>query len=320
MQDFIDVYQNPKLNKPALVAAWPGMGRVAMLAVDYLRNKLDAQLLAEVKPSDYFAPTGAQVYKKLIRPPEPPKNRLYYYTTSSSTSDLLIFIGSAQPIPHKEYQFAKTLLEITKQYHTEMVYTAAAAPSDMHFKSEPRVFAVPNDAGILRKTMIQKAHHMGEGNIAGMNGLLISVAAEMQMGGICLLGEIPFFTAQVEFPRASIAVLNVLLNFLDLEIDLSDLELYASKKDKEIEPLAALLSKEERKAADSRDEEAFIPKEEERIPKTVRTRIEKLFKQAEFDRSYKSKMRLKEELDKWELFDEYLDRFLDLFQKPQGES
>jgi hypothetical protein len=31
-------------------------------------------------------------------------------------------------------------------------------------------------------------------------------------------------------------------------------------------------------------------------------------------------MRLKEELDKWELFDEYQDRFLDLFKKSRGES
>jgi hypothetical protein len=29
---------------------------------------------------------------------------------------------------------------------------------------------------------------------------------------------------------------------------------------------------------------------------------------------------LKEELDKWNLFDEYLDRFLDLFKKDQPES
>ena len=48
--------------------------------------------------------------------------------------------------------------------------------------------------------------------------------------------------------------------------------------------------------------------------------IEKLFRQAEFDQTYKSKMRLKEELDRWELFDEYLDRFLDLFKKSKDQS
>lgn len=320
MTEFLEFYRTPKLQRPILVAAWPGMGRVAMLAVEYLRNKLGAQLLAEAKASDYFAPTGAQVFKKRIQPPEPPKNQLYYHQSSTSLHDLLIFIGSAQPIPHKEYRFARSLLETAEKFRTEMVYTVAAAPSDMHFKSDPRVFAVPNSDAVLKKTMTEKVHHMGEGNIAGMNGLLIGVAAEMKLDGLCLLGEIPFFTAQVEFPRASIAVLNILLRMIDVEVDLMDLELYATEKDKEIEPLAALLSKEERKPGMQGEEEAIFPKAEDSVPKTVRVHIEKLFKQAEFDGTYKSKMKLKEELDKWKVFEEYLDRFLDLFKKPHGES
>jgi proteasome assembly chaperone (PAC2) family protein len=320
MGQFISLLEKPKLHNPSFVAAWPGMGRVAVLAIGYLKERLGAKLLGEVVPTDFFAPTGAIVTKQMVVPPEPPKNEFFYYKAPASGRDILFFIGTAQPIPHREYSFATEILKVAESFNVKIVYTAAAAPSDMHFKDVPRVFAVPNHPDLLKKVMEYKIHYMGEGNIAGLNGLLVSVAAEKKIQGMCLLGEIPFFTAQVEYPRAAFAVLSVLTEMLGVKIDMMDLELYADQKDKEIEPLAALLTRGEHKAEESRSEDGFVPQQEEKVPKSVRVKIEKLFRQAEFDRTYKSKMKLKEELDKWELFEEYLDRFLDLFKKPHGES
>ena len=99
-----------------------------------------------------------------------------------------------------------------------------------------------------------------------------------------------------------------------------DLELYANQKEKEIEPLAALLSSQNPDEEPSSLVDQVVPQKEDKVPRSVRLKIEKLFRQAEFDQTYKSKMRLKEELDRFELFEEYLDRFLDLFKKSQGES
>ena len=198
------------------------------------------------------------------------------------------------------------------------VYTTAATPTDMYFKDTPRVFAVPNHPDMLKDLRELPVHFMDEGNIAGLNGLLISVARELDHEGLCLLGEIPFFTAQIDFPRSSMAVLEVLMSWLKIRVDLVDLEMYVQKKDKEIEPLAALLTKES--PQDNDLSEPLIPKTDDKVPGSVHSRIEELFRQAEFDRTYKSKMKLKEELDKWELFEEYLDRFLDLFTKGKEES
>lgn len=320
MGEFIKFFERPKLNQPCLVAAWPGMGNVAMGAVSYLKGQLDAKLIAEVAPGDFFAPTGAVVIKQVVRAPELPTNQFYCYRAPEAKRDILFFIGSAQPIPHKEYKFAVEILKIASDFGVKSVYTTAAAPSDMHFRDTPRVFAVPNQSDLLVKMTAHSVHFMGDGNIAGLNGLLISVAREMGMKGICLLGEIPFFTAQVEFPRASLMVLNVLTKLLGVEIDMVDLELYASRKEKEIEPLAAMLTKDKPEEESPQIGDRVVPEQEEKVPRSVRLKIEKLFQKAEFDRTYKSKMRLKEELDKWELFDEYLDRFLDLFKKSPGES
>ncbi len=314
MGEPIKLIEKPELKNPILIAAWPGMGNVAMVAVNYLKDKLGAKLLGEMPTMEYFAPTGATVASQMIRPPDRPVNQFYYHR-SSSGNDILFFIGNVQPIPHLEYGFAQEILKFARIFGVSMVITAGAAPSDMGFQDNPRVFAVPNRQELVKKLMEYKVHFMSEGTIAGLNGLLISVAAEDGLKGMCVLGEIPFFTAQIEFPRAALRVLEVLVKIIGMHIDLAELETYVGRKEKEFEPIANLMSKQQQQEKEPQETEKFVPEPEKEVPRTVRLKIEQLFQQAEFDGNYKTKMRLKEELDKWGLFEEYQDRFLDLFRK-----
>jgi len=320
MTDVINLFEKPKLKRPVFIAAWPGMGNVALLAVNYLKDQLGAKILGEFPQGQFFAPTGALVIKQVVLAPSVPQNSFFYFQSSSLKHDILFFVGSLQPIPHKEYDYAKKLLKVAELFDVEQVITTAAVPTDMYFKDTPRVFAAPNHPDLLTSLMEHKVHFMGDGNIAGMNGLLISVAREMNIRGLCLLGEIPFFTAQMEFPHASLRILEVMSQILDIKIDMVDMELYVNQKEKEIAPVASLLMKEETAEEHPEDKEKPAAPAEDPVPRAARLLIEKLFRDAEFDRTYKSKMKLKEELDRWGVFDDYLDRFLDLFKKGKEES
>ncbi|MCM8756611.1 MAG: hypothetical protein NC817_01070, partial [Candidatus Omnitrophica bacterium] len=54
-----------------------------------------------------------------------------------------------------------------------------------------------------------------------------------------------------------------------------------------------------------------------KLPQSVREKIEKYFKEAQKDIS-KARI-LKEELDHWNVYKEYEDRFLDLFKRDKKE-
>ena len=51
---------------------------------------------------------------------------------------------------------------------------------------------------------------------------------------------------------------------------------------------------------------------EKKVPRYVMERIEKLFQEAKLDK--KKANELKQELDRWDLYKAYEDRFLDLFK------
>ena len=123
MNEWFTFLKKVPLKNARFLAAWPGMGSVALTVVNYLKDKLDAQFIGELNPEHYFAPTGASVSKQMIRPIDPPSNRFYYYRPSRRDTGLLFFIGSAQPIPHREYTFGKLMLQALKDLGVKSVFT-----------------------------------------------------------------------------------------------------------------------------------------------------------------------------------------------------
>ena len=46
----IRLYKEPELEKPDMVACWPGIGNIGIIAVDTLRGQIRAEELGEMAP------------------------------------------------------------------------------------------------------------------------------------------------------------------------------------------------------------------------------------------------------------------------------
>jgi hypothetical protein len=55
-KQLLKTYSSPQLKEPFLVAAGPGTANIGLRTVDYLREKLGAELFAEIEPGDFFTP------------------------------------------------------------------------------------------------------------------------------------------------------------------------------------------------------------------------------------------------------------------------
>src|SRR5262245_57428257 len=222
-----------------MVAVWPGMGQVATSAGYYLVTKLGMHILAEFSAHELFDVEFVEVKEGLIRTGRLPRSRFFVWSDPRGERDIVVFTGEAQP-PKGRYPFCQRLIEIAKQLGVKRVYTFAAMATPMHPATASRVFMAATDPATLDELRKLDLVVLEDGQIGGLNGVLLGVAAENGLPGACLLGEIPHIFAQVPFPKAALSVLNVFSSIANISVDLT--ELYDQAHDVE-QKLGELLEK-----------------------------------------------------------------------------
>jgi proteasome assembly chaperone (PAC2) family protein len=238
MNGVIKITARPKLRSPNLLAAWPGIGNVAMILSNYLRAKLPLKDLGYLEPSYFFDPIGVLVKDNVVEAPTFPQSQFYYWKNEHGAHDLILFIGDDQP-GSKGYDLANCILDVSERFEVSRIYTCAAAITRIHHTEPPKVWGVATSrlvAGELEQYNLQNASNL---QIAGLNGLLLGVAKERTVDGVCLLGEVPVYASRVPNPMAALAVLKVLTAILEVKIDFADLAKMAVDAGERIKQVAA---------------------------------------------------------------------------------
>jgi proteasome assembly chaperone (PAC2) family protein len=314
----------PQLNRPWMVAVWPGMGHVALNAGVYLLAKLGMTVVAEYEAGDLFDVDQVEVKEGLIQPGRRPRNRFFVWTDPEKQRDLVVFLGEAQP-PLGKYPFCRQVIRSAKEFGVQKIFTFAAMATAMSPDQPSRVFVAATDQQLLREFKDLEVEILQEGQISGLNGVLLGAALEAGLPGACLLGEMPHVFAQLPVPKASLAILEIFRELSGISFDLGELAEQAESVDRQLKNLIAGMtesfreeSEEEGTAPEPEPEEPASESRESRetppLKATDRERIEKLFAEAKQDRS--RAFVLKRELDQLGVFKDYEDRFLDLFKKP----
>jgi len=238
-------FKKTQLKSPCLVAAWSGMGGVALITANYLRQKLPAEECGEILPYDFFSPADVLIENQVIQVPKFPENKFYFWDKGDK-HDLLIFVGNEQP--QRGWEFAHLILDVAEEFRVRRIYTSAAFPLWMHHSREPHVWGTATTAQLIEYLKAYGVMPMGEGTIGGLNGLLLGVARQRGMEGVCLLGEMPIYATRIANPKAAQAVLEVLTKMLGIEIDLEDLTAMAEQMEPNMEQLYGFLSEEAKEA------------------------------------------------------------------------
>lgn len=238
MNDLVKLYARPRLKSPNMVAAWPGIGNVSMLVVQYLERKLEFKELGEIEASYFFDPIGVAVRDNVVEAPQFPQSKFYYRKNKKGGSDLILFIGEDQPAA-KGYELAQCVLDTGLRFKVKRFYTCAAALTRIHHTEEPKVWGVASSQQLTAALKEYNLVQRGNLQIAGLNGLLLGVAKERGVEGICLLGEVPMYATRIQNPMAALAILEVLSKMLDIEIDTLELAQLASETKEKMKQLAA---------------------------------------------------------------------------------
>jgi len=79
MQDIVKTYSHPRLNSPIMIAAWPGIADVAMIAAVQLIRTLKFKELAEIRAPYFFDPVGVIANNGIVQEPQFPQSNFYYW-------------------------------------------------------------------------------------------------------------------------------------------------------------------------------------------------------------------------------------------------
>jgi len=295
----IRLYQEPQLETPILVASWPGIGNIGIMAVDTLRGILGAEEFGQIEPWEFFYPKRVFIRKGILEYLEFPGSKFYF--KKRGRKDIIFFIGEEQPTEggrmyaegRKAYHMANLVLDVAEKFKCRRVYTSGAAVALTHHTAKPRVWVVPNSESLVPEIegygntvlMSDIEGRGGHGNITGLNGLLLGVAKKRGFEAICLMGEIPVYLQGLPFsyPKASKSVLEVLSHSLKVEINLDTLDELDQKVQQRIEEFYQQIPLEIREQLDRLKHVAYAqpaepgPITEEEEKKVVQD-VEKFFK------------------------------------------
>jgi uncharacterized protein len=236
----IVLYKEPELERPDLIASWPGIGNIGVITVDTLKSQLGAEEMGEIEPWDFFYPSKVIIRNGILKELEFPTSKFYFKRTGKK--DLIFFIGEEQPPGgsrgyaegKKAYQLADLVLEVAAKFGCQRIYTSGAAVALNHHAMKPRVWSVASSPELIKEVkQDDNVVLMGEmegrnelASITGLNGLLLGMAKQRGFEAVCLMGEIPDYLSSAPFPypKASRSVLEVLTGLLGIQIDYTGMD------------------------------------------------------------------------------------------------
>jgi proteasome assembly chaperone (PAC2) family protein len=227
--------REPDLHLPNLYAAWPGMGNVSLNAARFLIEKLEMEPIGSVESTESSAAEGIIIRDHLVLPLEIPEYCFYAFRHPQGKGDLLLFVADHQPIQPQAIALARLVMRVANRFGVRRVHTSAALMCSISHMERPRVWGVGTHREILPELEDLGVRLLPEGHVTGLNGLLLGVAKRMGFEGLCLLGELPYYTIGMDNPKSSLAILERLIRLWKIRLDISDLREAGLKKEIEIE-------------------------------------------------------------------------------------
>jgi hypothetical protein len=246
----IGIYEKPKLNNPVLIEGLPGIGFVANIAALHLIHELKAKLFGEIVSASFqdltvITETGGT---------RSPINELYYYKRNDGGRDLIIWYGNTQALTtFGQYELCGRVLDVAEQLGCRYMITLGGFKKE-EVKEKPEIYCAASDSETLNEALSLGAKIM-VGEIFGVAGLLIGLAKLRNFKGFSLLVE-----TLGTYPDANAArhALSVLSKFLNLNLDLSGLDVATEKTQKILESFGLVRNVQEEKKKEEQRFRWFI--------------------------------------------------------------
>ena len=229
------------LRKPIMLAAfegWNDAGESATGAINHLLASWTHHKLAMMNPEDYYDfqinRPSIKVDERVVREIIWPNTVIFEVSTPHLENDFLIVKGIEPSM--KWRTFATELLDLADDYEVSMSITLGALLSDTPHTRPITVTGSGAHPDVANRLGIEISKYEGP---TGIIGVLQDAAHQRGIDAVSLWASVPHYVSTPPCPKASLALINSLEDFLDISIPQGDLPERSASWESQVNQMAA---------------------------------------------------------------------------------
>jgi len=243
----MEIFQIPLLRRPIMIVAfsgWSDAGEAATGALTHLLENLnltsadsDSVLIAEYEPEDFY---DFQVNRpmitvddSLVRNINWPSTQVYGLNTPELENDFVLVLGVEPSMKWKT--FTSLLLDLADDLEVEMVLTLGAMLADAPHTRPISVSGSGGHPDIAARLGVEISKYEGPTGILGIIG---DGCVKRGIDCISLWAGLPHYASNSPSPKAILALVNAIEDFLEISISLADLAHQAQEWESEVSEMA----------------------------------------------------------------------------------
>jgi proteasome assembly chaperone (PAC2) family protein len=221
----MEILQIPPLRSPVMVFAfggWNDAGEAATGAASHLLNSWEHSLIGRFDPEDFY---DFQVNRPMvfvdtskIRQITWPTTEVFGILTPQLDFDLVVVKGLEPSMRWK--RFTNDLLDLADDLEVSMILTVGSLLADTPHSRPISVSGSGSHPDIAKRLGVEVSRYEGP---TGILGILQEAAQSRGIDAISLWAAIPHYASTSPSPKATLALINALEDFLNISIPLGEL-------------------------------------------------------------------------------------------------
>ena len=224
----MEILRIPALRSPRMIMAfngWNDAGDAATGAISHLlqlNDPAEAELIATFEPEEFY---DFQVNRPVVsvdsirgRVISWPTTRVYGISTPKFPFDLVLVTG---PEPSMKWKtFAHELLDLADDLEVALIISIGSLLADIPHTRPISVTASCTNSVLANRLRVSLSNYHGP---TGILGIIQDAAATREIDAISLWAAIPHYASISPSPKATLALINTLEDYLDVALPQADL-------------------------------------------------------------------------------------------------
>ena len=229
--DGLIVHETPKTKLTTMVVAfagWPDAAEAATRAIRYMVRKLPSKKIAEIDPENYYDFTVNRPQTRINRRKERiikwPTNEFYSYVPENDPENgILMYVGTEPNL--KWRTFSDTVLEVAKLSGVELIVSLGALLDAVPHTREVKITGRASSQELSKKARWLGIRNSGYQGPTGIHSAFAEACSKSHIPHANIWGHCPHYVQTSPNPVTRFALLERLKSLVDIDLDMSELDL-----------------------------------------------------------------------------------------------